>query len=80
VARGNYNLNEATAREKELLSVLRILSALNSRGDVQPVTLYQQEGACGKWVLATQGKEFKDLSLQRVIERAGRALTTVYDR
>lgn len=79
MASGSYYVNPAVAAHDLLWTALKLMSSAGKDGAVSPVTLYQ-DPEDGRWVCAANGQEFKDLSLSRVIERAGRSLTTVYDR
>lgn len=79
MSRQPYHINQASSLYSDLITVLRTLASNNDKGDSQQVML-RQESDGGRWILTAHGKEFKDLSLNRVIERAGRELTTVFDR
>lgn len=79
MAAGAYYVNPAAAAQAALWEALKLMASAGTDGAVSPVTLYQ-DPEDGRWVCAVNGKEFKDLSLNRVIERAGRELTAVYDK
>lgn len=68
-----YHINQHSAIYSDLNTILRTL------GEYGTVSIFKKPDD-SRWVLTTQGKVFEDLSMNRVIERAGRALTTVYDR
>jgi hypothetical protein len=74
VSRQPYHINQGSQLYSDLITVLRLLGEGGT-----PISLFQRPD--GKtWVLGVRGKTFEDLSLNRVIERAGRELTTVFDR
>lgn len=79
-----YYIDGVSETNAQTLSILRLIcgqTAPKTAG--KTVAMYQNNE--GQWILTVDAgmateKNFKANSLTRVIERAGRALTTVFDR
>lgn len=78
-----YYINEAAERNDKTLAALRMLCGHVEDGSDSVVTIFQDD-ATNEWTIkvrsGTKEHVFSDRSMTKVIERAGRALTTVFDR
>lgn len=68
-----YHINEGSERDKQLLNVLRTLIAAGDEINIKQLPN-------GSVTVTVNSESINDLSMNRALERVGRAFTTVFDR